>query len=120
MDISRLPLAPLARPATSTVKQIRQPVAAEAVAPVESSNPHRHARESHERVVQGELLQKERAFYQSTRSFIDERTMDRMQTADHQAESPVQSRSAISRYLNNTRPESLSDLAQGKSVNFFV
>ena len=120
MDISRLPIAPLARPATSPFKNTRQAASAEPVAPVERLNPQTRARESVERVVQGELLQRERAPYQSTRAFINQRTLDQTRPADHQAAPPGLARSAISRYMNNTRPESLSELTGGKAVNFFV
>ena len=118
MDISRLPLAPLARPATSTYSNARQAGSAGGAVPVEPSRPRPKA--SVERVVQGELLHKERTPYQSTRAYIDERTMDRTHPADHKDAVRVQSRSAISQYLNNTRPETVSELARGKAVNFYV
>ena len=120
MDISRLPISPLARPATSPLKNTRQAAYAEPVAPVERLKPQTRVGESVERVVQGELLHREGTPYQSTRAFIDERTMDQTQSANHQAEPPGTARSAISRYMNNTQPESLSELTRGKAVNFFV
>ena len=120
MDISRLPLVPLARPATSSFRSTQQAAAPEAVRPVGASSQQAGARESFERVVQGELLHRERASYQSTRAFIQERTMDQTQPAGHQAGSFKQSRSAISHYLSHTRPETFSELTRGKAVNFFV
>ena len=120
MDISRLPIAPLARPAASPFRGTQQARPVEVVASVEPSNPRTRTRESSATVVQGELLQRERSPYQSTRAFINERTMDQAQSADHASGSLKKSRSAISQYMNNTRPESLSELTQGKAVNFFV
>jgi len=70
--------------------------------------------------VQGELLQKERTPYQSTRGFINERNAGQAQPTVGQPDAGSQSRAAISRYLNNTRAEAISDLTQGNSVNFFV
>jgi len=120
MDISRLPLVPLARPATPSFRSTQQVASKEAVQPVETSNPRARTRESFERVVQGELLHRERTLYQSTRAFIQERAMDQTQPADHRTESFKQSRSAISHYLSHTRAETLSELTRGKAVNFFV
>jgi len=120
MDISRLPVAPLLRPASATIKTSRQPASAEAVERLESPNPRSAGRGSFERVVQGELLHREYTPYQSTRAFIDERSLDQAQPAGRQAESLKQARTAISRYLNNTQPEAAAELSQGRSVNFFV
>ena len=117
MDISRLPVTPLLRPASAPVSTTRQPASAEAVEPV---NPRQAGGGSFERVVQGELLHREQTPYQSTRAFIDERKLDQAQPAGQQAESFKQARAAISRYLNNTRPEAGAELSQGRSVNFFV
>jgi hypothetical protein len=77
-------------------------------------------RGSFQRVVQGELLHREHALYQSTRAFIDERKLDRAQPVGRQAESVKQARTAISQYLNNTGPEAGAEISQGSSVNFFV
>ena len=88
---------------------------------MERITPRQRTRESFERVVQGELLQKERTSYQSTRGFINERNAGQARPAAGQREpGSSQSHAAIFRYLNNTRPEAISDLTQGKSVNFFV
>jgi len=87
------------------------------VAPV---NPRQAGGGSFERVVQGELLHRQQTPYQSTRAFIDERKLDQAQPAGRQAESFQQARAAISRYLNNTRPEAGAEPSQGRSVNFFV
>jgi len=120
MDISRLPVTPLSRPASAPVKTTRQPASAEAVQGVESLHPRQAGRPSPERVIQGELLHREHTPYLSTRAFIDERKLDQAQPAGQQVESFNQARVAISRYLNNTRPEAGAELSQGRAVNFFV
>lgn len=120
MDISRLPLAPLVRPASAAYKSATQTASAEVIEPVESSRSTANRGDRFERVVQGELLQRERNAYQSTRAFINERALDHAAPSERQDSGGRQSRSAISLYLNNTRPETVADLAQGRSVNFFV
>jgi hypothetical protein len=120
MDISRLPVTPLLRPASAATKISRQPASAEAVARPELRNPQQASRASFGRVVQGELLQRAHAGYQSTRAFIDERRLDQAQPAGWRDESLRQARVAISRYLNNTRPEAADEFSRGRSVNFFV
>ncbi|MEN8763611.1 MAG: hypothetical protein ABF290_14385 [Thiogranum sp.] len=121
MDISRLPVTPLQRSASAPVKTTRQTASAEAVQSVEPRKPRQAGRGSSERVIQGELLHREHTPYQSTRAFIDERKLDQAQPAGRQqVESFNQARAAISRYLNNTRPDDGAELSQGRSVNFFV
>ena len=119
MDISRIPATPLLRPASAPVRTTRQPASDEA-GRVESLNPRRAGGGFSGPVVQGELLHREHGWYQSTRAFIDERSLDQAQPAGLQAESFTQARAAISRYLNNTRPEAGSEIGQGSAVNFFV
>ena len=119
MDISRIPATPLLRPASAPVRTTRQPASDEA-GRVESLNPRRAGGGFSGPVVQGELLHREHASYQSTRAFIDERSLDQAQPAGLQAESFTQARAAISRYLNNTRPEAGSETGHGGTVNFFV
>jgi hypothetical protein len=120
MDISGLAVTPLPRPATASASSASQPATVERLARAGPSNPRPARHASFERVVQGELLHRARTPYQSTHAFLDERTLDRAQPAERQAESLTQSRTAISRYLDNTRPEAVSELSQGRAVNFFV
>lgn len=120
MDISRLPVTSIGRPANP--KSMPQ-AASHAIEVVESVRPavgKRRTEDVFERVIQGELLQREHSSYQSTRSFINERSVDHAQPSEHRADGSYQSRSAVSLYLNNTRPEAIADLTQGQSVNFFV
>jgi hypothetical protein len=120
MDISRLPVAPVLQPASAPVRTTRQPASAEVVERAEYLNPRQAGRGSSERVVQGELLHREPTSYQSTRAFIDERSLDQAQLAGLQAESFKQAHAAISRYLSNTRPAAGAEIGQGRAVNFFV
>lgn len=120
MDISRLPVTPSGRPAnlTSTPSVASRNV--EAVASVRPAAANQRSEDVYERVVQGELLEHERGTYQSTQGFINERSADQAQPSKRQAGGSYLSRSAVSLYLNNTRPEATTDLTQGRSVNFFV
>ncbi len=119
MDITRLPVTPLGHPASASAKNTRQPVTVDAVARPAGAGAHGRSREPLERVVQGELLHRQRASYQSTRSFIDERSLDRALPAGQEA-SPQQSRLALTRYLGNLGTGPVSEPSRGRSVNFFV
>jgi len=118
MDISRLPAAPLSRPAHATY------TSSAPVTPVDATGAARRSRaapqgsESVERVVHGELLHRGRSAYQSTRGFLDERSFRRATPDGQPGTAP--SRTAISHYLNHTRPETTAELVRGQSVNFFV
>ncbi len=120
MDISRLPVTLALQPSPASIRSTRQPASVEVVEPVEKITARQRTRESFERVVQGELLQKARTPYQSTRGFVEERNMGQARPAAGQRDPGSQSRAAIFQYLNNMRPEAISELTQGKSVNFFV
>ena len=120
MDISRVPVALALQSSPVATRTVRQPASVEAVEPVGRAGPRQRTRESFERVVQGELLQKEHLSYQSTRGFVAERNMGQARSTTEQRDAGNQSRAAIYQYLNNTRPEAIADLARGKSVNFFV
>ena len=121
MDISRLPVAPYARPTTIPVRANHQPASPEAVEPVEGVTPRQRIRQTFEHVVQGELLHRERhSLYQSTRAFISERNLEQARPAGQQPDPLQQARSAISRYMQNTQPEAAADSSPGHSVNFFV
>lgn len=117
MDVSRLLAAPLARPANTTYKNSARVTSAEGVD--SPAAPHRAAR-GVERVVQGELLQRERTFYQSTRAYLNERDFENPLPSERQAGIGRQGRTAIVHYLNNTRPEAIAELTQGQTVNYFV
>lgn len=120
MDISRLPVVYNARPVTSTIKAT-QATAAEQTAPrVERVAVRPRSTETFDDAMQGELLQRRRDQYQSTRAFIDERNLNRAHPADVQTGNVRQARSAILEYANHVRPEPRAELTQGVSVNYFV
>ncbi len=120
MDIARLPAAPYARPATPNVSPVHR-VAGESVeAARATANGSGASRERSARVVQGELLGRQRDTYQSTRAFVNERNIDRSRDAGEPAISSYQARSALYQYANNIRTESIADQTRGRSVNFFV
>ena len=121
MDITRLPSASYTRPVTAQASAGARAYAAGVVEPVEvvgRGNTFDNARPS--RVVQGELLDRQRDSYQSTRAFVNERNLDQAKPAGDAGLSALRSRSAIFQYANNIRSESVADLTQGRSVNFFV
>lgn len=121
MEISRLPVAPPSGPSPALTRKATRPAFVEVAEPVAAPQARQHSREPLLRtVLQGELLQRERNTSQSTRGFINERKLNQAQSVGHPASSPEQSRPAIASYLNNTRPEAVADLTQGRSVNFFV
>ncbi len=120
MDISRLSSAPAGRPAGSAYSATARSTTVDATAP---SAAHQRARSKPqvERVVQGELLQREPARYQSTRAFIDERGLEYSQST--RAANPAETahnRAAIALYLNNARPDAVAESARGRAVNYFV
>lgn len=120
MDIVTLPVGPRGRPANASTRSAQQPQVADAVerAPKAGSAPPSTG--TFERVVQGELLERHAARYQSTRAFLVERSMEHSQPADRQAASDGQARPAIRSYLQHTRPQSVAELTQGRSVDLLV
>lgn len=118
MEISRSPLASGGYPAATTRNTgTGRATVVEQAAPASS---RARGSEPGGRVMQGELLQRERTHYQSTRAFLDERAFDRAQFTG-QAPAAPRARAAISLY-SNTAARGLADTAgvQGRSVNFFV
>jgi hypothetical protein len=120
MDISRLPVVPLAPPASASSKSSARVASAEGVESPRASRRGAPGGEGVECVVQGELLQRERTLYQSTRAYLSERSFENALSSDRDPDAARQGRSAIFHYLNNTRPEAIADLTQGQTVNYFV
>jgi len=122
MDITRLPVAPYARPVTTTAigasTRVYSPGGVDVTVAAGGARFDNNERPA--RVVQGELLDRQRGTSQSTRAFVNERNLDHSRPADQSGASALKSRSAIFRYANNIRSESIADLTQGRSVNFFV
>jgi len=120
MEIVRLPLAPPGRAAHSSARPVQQPTVVAAAARAERAGSGPDAAGGVERVVQGELLEREAVRYQSTRAFLTERSMDHAKPADREPASLHQTRPAIARYLYHSRPESGPEPTQGRSLNLFV
>lgn len=120
MDISRVPVALALQASPVHNRTVRPSAFVAAVEPVGRAGARPHGRASFERVVQGELLQRERTPYQSTRGFVAEHNMSRARFAGEPRNPGNPSRAAIHQYLNNTRPEAIAEQARGRSVNFFV
>ena len=120
MDISRLPVTPLLWSASAPTRTPRQPAPVQAGERLGEGVGRQSDRGTVERVLQGELLQRESTAYQSTRAFIDERNLELAQPVGWQNGSFNRSATAISRYLNNTGPDAAAGFSQGRSVNFFA
>ena len=86
----------------------------------------RPARETVERVVQGEVLQRERTVYSSTWDYLGSRLfegtygMDDSATDRQKQSSPNQSGYAVGAYLSNTREFIQPDIGRGKQVDYFI
>lgn len=120
MEISRSSLAASGgRTAGTAYTSTARATAVEQPAPAAARSRVRGG-EQVERVVQGELLQRESARYQSTRAFINERAFDQSLSGHREAATVPRSRAAISLYLNNTGREVVAGPAQGRSINYFV
>jgi len=120
MDIVRLPVAP-PRPAGSSARQVQQPHAVQGCGRPGVSGARAHAPGAPERIVQGELLEREGTTrYQSTRAFIVERSVEGAQPAERQPVTLYQTRPAIACYLNHSRSESVPELTRGRSVDLVV
>ena len=120
MDIVRLPTTPAPRAAGSSAGQVQRPDVVERPGRVESAGDRARGVGAFERVVQGELLERPAAHYQSTRAFLHERSMEGAQPAERQPATLSQTRPAIARYLNHSRPESVPELTRGRSVDLVV
>ncbi|MBI5462313.1 MAG: hypothetical protein HY941_09030 [Gammaproteobacteria bacterium] len=86
----------------------------------------RPARDTVERVVYGEVLQRQRSAYSSTRDYLDSRVFDAAYASDESA-TDAQSRSsagqsdyAVGAYLSHTRELIQPDVNRGKRVDYFI
>lgn len=122
MDIARLPVT---APSGYGPAFARQPGAAAAPAAANEAHgipPRRPSRVSAGPVLHGELLQRPRVDYQSTRAFLDERALGRARPVSDVDPAPggFALRSALDSYRDQVRPETRAALAQGRAVDFFV
>jgi hypothetical protein len=82
-------------------------------------------REPVERVVQGEVLQRQRSVYGSTKDFLDSRPFEGIHVTDRDMDrqaraNPGQAQRALGAYLGHTREFIQPDLNRGKQVDYFV
>lgn len=124
MDISRLPssgLYPSNYPVPASSRGARER-AMELVSEVVSIRP---VRESAEKVVQGEILQRQRtAQYSSTRDYLNSRlfdgaTFDDMPDSNSRANSGAAGR-VVGAYLSNTHDLIQPDVNRGQQVDYFI
>lgn len=102
--------------------------ALEQISEVGTSHP---AGDTAERVVQGEILQREHTIYGSTWDYLGSRVFDGVYgmadggmvngaTDTQKHSSPNQSAHAVGAYLSHTREFIQSDSGRGKQVDYFV
>ena len=94
----------------------------ELVGEVDAAPP---VREPVERVVQGEVLQRQRTLYGSTQDYLDSREFDSSYVADPDLRGQAyatrnSSHSAVGAYLGHTRESIQPDLNRGRQVDYFV
>lgn len=125
MDISRLPSTgfyPSSYPVPAGNRGARE----RALELVTEVNTPRPARDPVEKVVQGEVLQRQRtAHYSSTRDYLNSRMFDAAAYAEDTTDSGsnAQARTtgrAVGAYLSNTRELIQPDVNRGKQVDYFI
>ena len=94
----------------------------ELVGEVDAAPP---VREPIERVVQGEVLQRQRTLYGSTQDYLNSRQFDSSYIADPNLRGQAytsrnSSHSAVGAYLGHTRESIQPDLNRGRQVDYFV
>jgi hypothetical protein len=100
---------------------------------VSEADTSRPMRETVERVVQGEVLLRERTVYSSTWDYLGSRVfegnynyrmddggMDDSATDARKQSSPNQSGYAVGAYLSHTRELIQPDIGRGKQVDYFI
>jgi len=122
MDIARLPVVSPTRLGPAPARQTSSVEGVAAAGDTRGYTQRRPSRAPENTVIQGELLDRPRASYQSTRAFLDERALGRARPAEDAgaSRSGLAARSALSSYLNHVQPESRLELAQGQVLDFFV
>lgn len=122
MDIARIPSAGYAASAYPVPSRNRERVL-ELVAEVDAGRP---AREPGERVVQGEVLQRQRTAYGPTQDFLNNRLFDGAyaayeDAADSQSRAGAgQAGRVVGAYLSHTRELIQPDVNRGKQVDYFI
>ena len=122
MDIARLPSVGYITPNAPAAH--RGPAGRERVLElVTETAAVRPARAPAERVVQGELLQRQRTAYSSTQEYLTSRPFDGSAMAESErraSANPGQSGRALGAYLSHTREFIQPDVNRGKQVDYFV
>ncbi len=122
MDIARLSSSGYATPAYPVPSRGRERVL-DLVREVEAPVP---AREPAERVVQGEVLQRQRTVYSATQDYLESRLFDGAYAADEDAANPQaranpgQSQRAVGAYLSHTQDFIRPDINRGRQVDYFI
>lgn len=121
MDIARLPSAGYATSAYPVPSRSRERVL-DLVREVEAPAP---ARDPVERVVQGEVLQRQRSVYSSTQDYLGSRLFDGSYASDEDAAAETranagESQRALGAYLSHTREFIQPDVNRGRQVDYFV
>lgn len=118
MDLARL--SSVAYPASSyPVSNRARERAADLVSEIDSARP---APETVERVVQGEVLQRQRTDYSATQDYLKGRLFESAQGADSSAQYNASNRpsSVVGAYLSHTRELIQPGIGRGRQVDYFV
>lgn len=119
MDIARLPIANYyasGYPTSPGAKTRREPVL-ELVTEVE---PTQRARDSVEKVVQGEVLQRERATrYSATHDYLHSRSFDGDYSGGRRPDIGHANR-ALGAYQSHTREQIQPNANRGRGVDYFI
>lgn len=123
MDIARLPSAAYATPTYPVPSRSRERVL-ELVSEIDAAHP---AREPVERIVQGEVLQRQRTAYSPTQDYLNSRLFDGAYASDEDAAAAQQARTSAGQaqraacaYRSHTRELIQPDLNRGKQVDYFI
>lgn len=122
MDIARLAGTGYTAPNYPVPSRSRERML-ELVSEIDAARP---ARDSVERVVQGEVLQRQRTTYSSTQDYLNSRLFDGTYAADDSAvdaqprSNTGQSGNAVGAYLSHTRELIQPDVNRGRQVDYFI
>ncbi len=98
----------------------------ELVTEADTGRAARDTVERGERVVQGEVLQRQRTAYSSTQDYLSSRLLDGAYTTEdgatdsQQRSASNQSGQALGAYLSHTREFIQPDVNRGKQVDYFI
>lgn len=122
MDIARLPSTAYSASAYPVPSRSRERVL-ELVAEADAVRP---VREPVERVVQGEVLQRQRTAYSSTQDYLNSRLFDGAYGTDEERTeaqaraNPGQAQRAAGAYQSHTRELIQPDINRGRQVDYFI